>query len=87
MDRLPSSHHPDNCGCAECKMFPPRVVRLNERLGLPPLVREHKPCMGKANGCIRECCRPSKKARAAPRSNVVQFPGKPRFAARMKDAA
>lgn len=89
MDRLPSSHHPDSCGCAQCKVFGTSAVRLNERLGLPPLVRfvSDLPCLGRANGCNRRCCQP-RRARAARPTLVALDGGKPRFAAaREREAA
>ncbi len=81
MDRLPSSHHDPACPCPGC-----RVAQLADRLDVRLSAREV--CHGYANACPCEACRARAARKPAPRSNVVAFPGKPRFAAaRMKDAA
>lgn len=89
MDRLPSTQHPDNCDCPQCVVFGTPAVRMNERFGLPPLVRD-EPCHGFANGCRCEAkCAPRLPANKRPRPTVVPLrPGRPRFAAaRLKRAA
>ncbi len=90
MDRLPSSHHPDNCGCAEVQaLWPARGAAQRHASVFPRMVREDadKPCQGRANGCIRECCRPSRRAAAEAAGQRRPVPGKPRFAAREREAA
>ncbi len=81
MDRLPSSCHPKNCDCPGC-VVARMADRLDVRLGGEPV------CHGYANGCVCKRCSARAAGRPAPRSNVVQFPGKARFAAaHLKDAA